>query len=196
MSGIDNRTLTIPSTYRKLSSCTANLVHSLLRRVYTDAHKQTPLNAKIRRSTRTADFLYSILINRLKGVPTAEVTQSVNIQNSELEAAHSRKKRSQQPTVTATYQITTFFNPAVSPPSVNPKHFQRRNLKRHIAAGGIVSGDPPQKAVTATHRDRHIFKLSLSLPPAVSPPSANLKHFQRRNLKRLTAAKSGHSNPP
>ena len=76
-------------------------MHSLLRRVYTNAHKQTPLNTKIRRSTRTADFLYSILINRLKGVPTAEVTQSVNIQNSELEAAHRRKKRSQRPTVTA-----------------------------------------------------------------------------------------------
>jgi hypothetical protein len=45
--------------------------------------------------------LYSILINRLKGVPTAEVTQSVNIQNSELESAHRRKKRSQHPTVTA-----------------------------------------------------------------------------------------------
>ena len=40
------------------------------------------------------------------------------------------------PTMTATYQIITLYNSAVPPSSANCHHFQRRNLVRHIAAGG------------------------------------------------------------
>lgn len=47
-------------------------------------------NIKIRCPSRTADFFYSILSNRQKGMPTAEVTQTKNCLNGEQSAATRR----------------------------------------------------------------------------------------------------------
>ena len=74
-------------------------------------------------------------------------------------------------------------------------YFNRRNLQWLSATGGTWSGTLPQKAVTAYHRDRFILFIAL-FNPAVLPRLANLKHFQRRNLKRHIAAKNGHSISP
>ena len=48
------------------------------------------------------------------------------------------QQRPHHPAVTATYQIITLYNPAVPPSSANCHHFQRRNLKRHIAAPPVT----------------------------------------------------------
>ena len=53
------------------------------------------------------------------------------------------KRRSQHFAMTATYQIITLYNSAVLQTVANLRHFQRRNLVRHIAAGGIYGGFQP-----------------------------------------------------
>ena len=116
------------------------------------------------------------------------------------------KRRSQHFAMTATYQIITLYNSAVSPPSANLKPFQRRNLKRLTAAGGIYSGFQPQaefgvahrrkKSGHRKHRDRHIlnYRFLCYLPFRHPKPISNLS--KGGIVSGDPPQKSGHSISP
>ena len=86
-------------------------------------------------------FLYCKLFCRQDGGIVLRQHNYFNRHN--LNRHFGAKRRSQHFAMTATYQIITLYNSAVSPPSANLKPFQRRNLKRLTAAGGIYGGFQP-----------------------------------------------------
>ena len=84
--------------------------------------------------------------------------------------------------------------PAVLPLLTYPQHSQSRSLKHHFAVGAAAR---PARCTTAINQS-DIIKGQPSflsdtnpptLPPAVLPLLTYPQHFQRRNLKRHTAAR-------
>lgn len=80
--------------------------------------------------------------------------------------------------------IIALFDSAVSPALANRRHFQRRNLVRHIAAGGIWSRWNCQQQIAV-----HFILIIALCNPAVLLILAERSHFQRRNLKQHIAAR-------
>ena len=69
------------------------------------------------------------------------------------------------------YAICSAFSPAVSLSRETHRLFQRRNLKRYIAAGGIWSGTLPQKRQAHLIRACRLIFINITLSNRIVKPN-------------------------